>query len=188
MERNQEYRPKLTLYHANAKGTGGAVAFELIPARARADGAIMLTAANQMTIGNRQGPNPTYPRFDWKQKIVVKLDFADLSRMLQVFRGECESLEEGRGLYHETAEFSTRIVLKHQIDPSPGYSLDLCRKRRSGEEVRTHIFLTTCEGVGLAESIAGSMTFVSFGVPTAPQQDLATEEGGRGEAGDGWPS
>ena len=179
-----EFRPKLAFYHANAKGTGGAITLELIPARAKSDGAIMLSAANQMTVGNRQGPNPTYPRFDWKNKLVVKLDFADLSRMLQVFRGECESLEDGRGLYHQTPDFTTRIVLQHLIDPVAGYSLELYRKLRSGEETRTHILLSPYEGLGLAESIAGSMAFVSFGVPMLVPQDQTTAADRR-EAEDG---
>lgn len=63
-------RPALAFYHANAKGTGCAVKMTLHPATVDAsgittDGYIELTAANQMTVGNRLGPNPTFPKFDW---------------------------------------------------------------------------------------------------------------------------
>ena len=65
------YRPKLAFFHANAKGTGCAATLELHPAHDDMEGCIMLSVANQLTIGNRMGPNPTFPRFDWENKICV---------------------------------------------------------------------------------------------------------------------
>ena len=114
------YRPKLAFYHASPKGTGCAATLELHPAHDDVDGSIWLCAANQMTIGNRMGPNPTFPRFDWENRICVKLDFNDLCAMLQVFRGECESLEDGRGLFHQSPRGTTKIVLAHSVEPKQG--------------------------------------------------------------------
>jgi len=180
------YRPRLTFYHPNAKGTGCAVEFELHPARDDADGAIWMRAANQMTVGDRRGPSPTYPRFDWENRLCVKLDFSDLCKILQVFRGECESLDDGRGLYHASAKANTRIVLRHLLEPVPGYSLEIYRTLRDGgEDASAHIFFNSAEALGLCESIAGSMSVLTFGVP----QDLrpatgadSAKEGVRDEA------
>lgn len=160
------YRPKLTFYHPNARGTGCAAQFELHPAQGDLDGSIWLCAANQMTVGDRRGPNPTYPRFDWENRLIVKLDFNDLCKILQVFRGECESIDDGRGLYHTSAKASTRIVLRHVLEPMSGYSLEIYRTARSGgEESSARIFFSPAEALGLCESIAGSMSVLVFGVP-----------------------
>ena len=91
-ERAPGMRPRLALYHANAKGTGCAIKMELHPAVGAADGSIFCTFAAQKTIGNRLGPNPTFPTFDWTEAITVKLAFDDLTKMQQVFRMHRRSL------------------------------------------------------------------------------------------------
>ena len=167
-----QFRPRLAFFHANAKGTGCAATLELHPAHDDTDGSIMLTAANQMTIGNRMGPNPTFPRFDWENKICVKLDFSDLCAMLQVLRGECESINGEHGLYHRTAKAATKIQLRHLVDPVSGYSLELYRTPTGGgEETRAHILFGSGEALGLCESIAGAMYLVSFGIPMLVPHD-----------------
>lgn len=167
------YRPSLRFFHANGKGTGCAVSMDLHPAHDRVDGSIMVRVANQMTVGDLRGPNPTFPRFDWENAVSVKLDFSDLCKMLQVFRGECESLEEGRGLYHRTARATTKIVLRHLVDPVAGYSFELYRTPAQGEETRTHILFSPWEALGLAEAIAGSMAVISFGIPVVIPHDTS---------------
>ena len=167
-----QFRPRLAFFHANAKGTGCAATLELHPAHDDTDGSIMLTAANQMTIGNRMGPNPTFPRFDWENKICVKLDFSDLCAMLQVLRGECESINGEHGLYHRTAKAATKIQLRHLVDPVSGYSLELYRTPTGGgEETRAHILFSPGEALGLCESIAGAMYLVSVGIPMLVPHD-----------------
>lgn len=174
----QRYRPGLAFYHPNGKGTGSAVRMELHPAHDDVDGSIFLSAANQLTVGDRNGPHPTFPRFDWENKLVVKLDFTDLCKILQVFRGECESLEGGKGLYHRTAQFATHINLRHLVEPVPGYSLELYRgSSRKDEDRRVHVQFSDWEALGLAESISGSMAVVSFGIPMViPRGEFAAEE------------
>ena len=167
------YRPKLTFYHPNAKGTGCAVTMDLHPAHEQTDGSIMMRAANQMTIGNRMGPNPVFPRFDWEGAICVKLDFNDLCAMLQVFRGECESINGEHGLYHRTAKASTKIVLRHLVDPVAGYSLELYRTASGGEETRAHLLFSSAEALGLCEAISGAMYLVCFGMPMVLPHDTS---------------
>jgi len=169
--RNQQtvgqYRPNLIFYHANPKGTGSAVKMNLHPAHDDVDGCVMLTMANQMTVGDRRGPNPTYSRFDWEGAMCVKLDFNDLTQILQVLRGECESINEGKGLYHVSSRGSASIRLCHLVDPVSGYMLDICRKPVGGGDVesRARMLLSPAEALGLCETIAGSLYLVSFGIP-----------------------
>lgn len=171
------FRPQLTIYHPNMKGTGCAVQMELHPAHDNVDGSIMLRAANQSSIGNPRGETKTYHRFDWKSAVSVKLDFNDLCKFMQVFRGECETLEDGKGLYHQTARASTRIVLRHLVEPMAGYSFELYRVPRSGDnEQRTHFFFYPHEALGLCEAIAGSMSVISFGIPVVIPHDTSAYE------------
>ena len=173
----QVYRPSLRFYHANAKGTGCAMRLELHPAHDRVDGSIFACLANQMTVGDRQGPNPTFPRFDWENAITVKLDFSDLSMILQVLRGECEDLQDGRGLFHRSTQANTRIALRHLVEAPGGYSLDVFRTAlRGGDERRAHILISTSEATGLAEAIAGSMAVISFGIPMVIAHDTSAYE------------
>ena len=165
------YRPTLSFYHANQKGTGCALRFTLHPAHDNTDGSLMLTAANQMTVGDRRGPNPTFSHFDWDGKITVKLDFGDLAKFLQVFRGETESLEDGKGVIHNSPSGMTKIVLRHLIEPITGYSLELYRKARNGDESSAHFVFKNHEALGLAEAIAGSLSVISFGIPMVIAHD-----------------
>ena len=164
------YRPNLCFYHANQKGTGSAVKMNLHPAHDNTDGCIMLSIANQRTVGDRNGPTPTFPTFDWDGAIHVKLDFSDLTQMLQVFRGECESINEGKGLYHRSTKAATSIRLAHLIEPVSGYMLDVCRKQNNCNEdgTRARMLFGTAEALGLKEAIAGSMYLIGFGIPISP--------------------
>ena len=162
---NKTYRPSLVFYKANAKGSGCAMKMELHPAHGQTDGSIMVTLANQMTIGDRRGPNPTFPHFDWENAICVKLDFSDLSKMLQVFRGECESIEEGRGLVHRSPKGLTYIKLAHLIDPIPGYKLEVKFSAVAGSVEQRTIMLMPYEALGLVAAIESSFGVICFGVP-----------------------
>ena len=170
-ERTPGFRPRMALYHANPKGTGCAIKMELHPAHGMEDGGIFCTFANQKTVGNRLGNPPIFPTFDWDNAITVKLDFNDLSKMMQVFRGECESIDNDHGLYHRTATAMTRIQLRHLIDPVSGYSFEVYRTPAGGgEEVRSLFLMTTAEALGICEAIGGCMYLVAFGIPALPNR------------------
>lgn len=179
-----KYRPKMTIYHPNGKCTGCALQLELHPAHDNHDGCIMAKVANQITVGNRNGTtSQTFARFDWENSISVKLDFNDLCKMLQVFRGECEAIEEGRGLYHRTVKGSTRIVLRHLVEPVQGYSLELYRVPSSGDgETHAHMLISAAEALGLCESIAGSMSVICFGIPMVIQHAVSVNCASEGKA------
>ena len=164
-------RPSLCFYHANPKGTGSAARMNLHPAHDMTDGCVMLRIANQMTVGDRRGPNPTFPRFDWENSLCVKLAFEDLTEMLRVFRGECESINDGKGLFHRSPKGLTNIRLRHLLGPVQGYSLDVYRG-----ESRAGILLNPAEALGLCESISGALYLVSFGIPMLVPHDTSAYE------------
>lgn len=158
-------RPALTMYHPNGNGTGSALRLELHPAHDDTAGSIMATIATQLTTRDHLGSIPVFPKFDWKGAITVKLDFTDISKMLQVFRGECESLEDGRGLFHQSTRGTTKIMLRHLVEPIHGYMLEVYRNTRGSEDSNARIFLSPYEALGLATAIESSMGVICFGIP-----------------------
>ena len=170
----RRFRPKFALYKANGKGTGCAIKFELHPAHDTTDGSIFVTMANQLTVGDRSGPNPTYARFDWENAVFIKLDFNDLTKMLQVFRGECESIEDGKGLYHRSPRATTRILLRHNVEPSQCYTMEAFRTMNvngAQQDTRTHFLFSPHEALGLAAAIEDSLGVICFGVPMVIEHD-----------------
>lgn len=173
----QSFRPKFMLYHANAKGTGSALKMSLHPAHDDKSGSIWLAIASQMTIGSRENGSPVYPRFDWENAICVKLDFNDLCQILQVLRGESESIASGKGLFHSSSRGVTRILFRHLIEPTVGYSLEIYRTPRdSKDETRAHFFVTSAEAGGILDAIAGVMGVVVFGIPMVIARDTSEYE------------
>ena len=166
------FRPQLAIYHPNGKGTGGAAKLDLHPAHDDTEGCIMLRLASQRAIGGQAAGEQQFARFGWDDAITVKLGFADICAILQVFNGECESLGDGRGLYHRTARASTKIVLRHLVDPRPCYSLELYRTLTAdGSETRAHLLISSAEAEGLRAAILGSMSVVCFGIPMLGPHD-----------------
>lgn len=157
-------RPTLTMCHPNAKGTGSAIRLELHPAHDDTAGSIVATLATQLTIDDRLG---VYPRFDWDGAITVNLDFTHICKMLQVFRGECESIEDGRGLFHRSPSGTTKIMLRHLVEPIYGYMLEVYvyRNTSGSEDSTVRIFLSPHEALGLATAIESSMGVICFGIP-----------------------
>ena len=161
------YRPQLAIYHPNSSGTGCALKLEMHPARGDEDGYFMMTMASQQSVGDRRAAVKTYSKFNWEKCIVVKLDFSDICRIMQVFRGECESIEDGKGLYHISGNHHTKIVLRHILSPVSAYSLEVYRNwsDRSEEDRASHIVLTTAEAYGLSIAFENSIGYICFGVP-----------------------
>lgn len=153
----QQMKASLKLYHPNSKKTGAAMVLKLYPADGDANGCILMQMANQCESVDG------YPRFDWEDAITVKLDFGDLSKMLQVFRGECESLEDGRGLFHQSTRAWTKVMLRHLVDPQQGYMLEVSRTNRDEKVANARIFLYPHEALGLTAAIESSMGVICFG-------------------------
>ncbi len=175
------YQPEFALYHANASGTGCAMKIELHPATGEEDGCFMLKLANQLTASDMRGPVKRFATFNWAKRITVKLGFSDICKMLQVFRGECESIDDGKGLYHRSAKRSTKIVLRHMISPIQAYSLEVYRNSSDGseEDASSHIMLSTAEAYGLAVALENSIGLICFGVPSGVGRACVAVKGSR---------
>ena len=179
-------RPDFAVYHPNGKGTGCAFRMNLHPAHDDRDGCIMVSFANQNSVGNRRAAVPTYPTFDWKNRVSVKLDFADICKMIQVLRGTSAGLEDGRGLYHRSAKFATKITLKHIMEPVEGFMLGVYRapalKTVAEPEQSARILLNTWEALGIALAFENSIGVVCFGIPKVAKAQTGVApmmEGGR---------
>ena len=152
-------RPAITICHANARGTGTALRLELYPARLDVEGSIRATIAQQSST--------TPASFDWDNAIPVRIGFLELAKILQVFRGQYESINDGKGLYYRTINGFTVVRLYHRIEPIGGYVLDVSHKSNDGETVRLIFSMTYDEAFALAEAIDHAMIYVAFGVPFA---------------------
>ena len=159
-------RPRLEFYHPNAKGTGCAMAMALHPADSTKNGFISVLIANQMSVGNPTGDNPTYPTFDWKNGVDVVLDFNDLCAILQVLRGETESVCDGRGIFRKYNGCCQKIQMRHLVEPVCGYSFEVLEMTANGgDEKRVNMLMSPAESLGICEAITGSMYLIAFGVP-----------------------
>lgn len=159
-------KPSFTLYHANAKNTGMALRLELYPALWYEYGSILVTLAPQKTFVRNESGRPI-PIFDWENAIEFKLGILELAKILQVFRGQYESIDEGKGLFCRTRNGRAIVRLTHRIEPVVGYVLEVLHNPDdSGDVVSIHFELNDCEAFALSETINQSMPFVAFGVPS----------------------
>ena len=160
-------RARFALYHANGKGSGCAMKLELHPAHEFTDGCVMAHFARQSSVGDRSGSAGSFPRFDWENAICVKLDFSDISKMLQVFCGECESIEDGKGLFHRSQKATTRIAMRHLVEPVQGYSLEVYRTPVAGGESESsaRMVFTNVEALGLTRALETAVFYMCFGLP-----------------------
>ena len=159
-------RPCLRFYHPNAKGTGCAMAMKLRPADTTDGGDIVVSIASQLTVGNPMGSNPTFPTFDWENRVDVVLDFDALCAILQVLRGETESIDGIHGIFHKYKECCQKIQLRHLIDPVHGYSFEVVETpANGGDEKRVHMLMSPAESLGILDAIASSMYLIAFGKP-----------------------
>jgi hypothetical protein len=163
------YRPRLSFYHANGKGSGSAARFEVVPASGDRDGAVYLTLASQKSVatGSADQGNRQYATFDWPNRITVKLGFGDLCQMLLVFRGQAASVADGKGLYHDSRASTTIIGLARQAEPHPGLALEVSRRAKSEPESasRARIVFNAAEAFGLGAALEQSLGLLAFGVP-----------------------
>ncbi len=166
------FRPRLSFYHANGKGSGSAARFELVPACGDRDGAVYLTLAQQKTVaaGSTAQGNRQHATFDWERRVTVKLNFGDLCQMLMVFKGEAASIAEGKGLYHDSRGTTTTINLTRQTEPYPGLALDVSRRGKEGPDAsaRVRIVFSASEAFGLGAVLEQSLGQLAFGIPKEP--------------------
>ena len=159
-------RTRKVFYHPNGKGTGSALQLELHPAHEDTEGSVFLTMAPQRTVGKRMEDDTVHPTFDWRNAVCLKLDLMDLAQILQVLRGVQESLADGKGLFHRSANGSAVIKFEHRIEPIPGYMLDVSKKPLIGDVSRVCFFFRPAEAFACALMLEHALVYVAFGIPT----------------------
>jgi hypothetical protein len=158
----------LTFYHANGKGTGSAAQFEVIPASGDREGVIFMTLAQQKSVatGSTEQGTRQHATFDWKNRAIVKLNFNDLCQMLLVFRGLASTIQEGKGLYHDSRNTTTMINVTRQAEPYPGLALEISRrgKNEGDTPLRIRIIFNAAEALGLGAVLEQQLGVIAFGI------------------------
>ncbi len=148
------------LYHPNGKGNGSALSLELHPAGNPDVGKVILSIVPQKTVGSRADGTPTFPTFAWADAFIVRLEVTEIEKMLEVFAGETESINDGKGLLD--ARNGTTFCVRHTIDPVPRYIIEIVK--REGEEPKKRLIsLTPTEAGALYHGLAACMGSLMFG-------------------------
>lgn len=134
---------------------------ELLPANGEIDGGVVVTLAPQRSIGS----SVTNPTFNWDDAITARLDILDISQLLMVFRGIQESIADGKGLFHRTADANKVIKFEHRIEPVPGYLLDVSAKPYDGDVKHVWFHFRQAEAFALLTVLEQSLVSVAFGEP-----------------------
>lgn len=160
---------KFTIYHPNGKGTGAALQLELHPATDSRDGYIDMAIAPQEAIGS--AVDHTYPTFNWNKERVfrINLTFDMVCRMLQVMRGEYESINDGKGIFVKRNGAEIVFKFSHYVEPWYGYTITINEETHNGDATfwcRNISFnLSSSEALGLACAMEQSLGVLCFGVP-----------------------
>lgn len=141
---------ELKIFHPNAKGTG------------------WVLKISEMTTGTMfqifpQGPSKGgFPSFDWEAGVSFVAEWRDLAKVLMVFRGECESLDDGKGVSYTSALGWSRLMLRHVIEPVHCYVMEVYEKREDVEN-RGIFSLSPAEALGLSLIIEGVLHHTLIG-------------------------
>lgn len=134
----------ITMYHPSSCGVGSALRFELHPYKVEDPDSGRI----EVGIAPQDGD-----RFAWEDVLCVSLGFEDVSRMLMVFRGEIESINDGKGITRRDCTFNMR----HVIEPVCGYEMMLT----NGDRVATFT-LKSAEALGISLALEQSMSKLVF--------------------------
>ena len=150
---------RLAYYHATRTGHGSALRLEMRLNQYPGDryDCLFLELANQKSTASKNSP----ATFDWEQKMIVKLDFHDCTKLLAVLKGLTTSAGGEKGLYHAHGDAGTRIVFRTRDEG--GWGLALSKRDRQGQQLgKSHILLNPEEGLGLAVVLEASLLHLAF--------------------------
>lgn len=152
---------RTTIYHPNSKGTGMALALELYPATPEVPGKLRLEFARQVS-----PEGAIFPRFDWANRRVFALAPKEVEKVLEVFNGYTESIEDGKGIFVRTPTNAAAFRLRHVVEPVPAYALQLvvCEAGDAATEDVMNINLTPTEARMLCHALTAAMGALVFGL------------------------
>ena len=140
----------LKIFHPNAKGTGSCLKISETPTQTMFQIAMQLSSKGE------------FPCFDWDAVASFIADWRNLAEILMVFRGECESLEDGRGLSYTHDAGWSKLMLRHVIEPVHCYVLEIYEKR-DGVESRGIFTLSIAEALALSLIFEGILHHTLIG-------------------------
>lgn len=156
---NTNTRPSFTLIKPNAKGTGSALKLSLHPAHDDMEGFILAEFAEQERAGDPLS-------FYWDNSMCIKLGFDDICKLLQVFRGECEQINDGKGVVHKSKHGINFLNLSHHIEPVCGYRIYYRRAESLSNERSISVFIFPHEALGICCALEHALGIVVFGIPS----------------------
>ena len=151
---------RTTIYHPNPKGTGMALALELYPATPEVPGKLQLEFARQVS-----PEGSIFPRFDWTNRRTIVLTLEEVEKVLEVFAGYNESIEDGKGIFARTPTQWAVLRLRHVVEPVPAYELQLAA--REGDAATEDVMgfnLTPTEAMMLYHALTAAMGVLVFGL------------------------
>jgi hypothetical protein len=153
-------RQDVNVYKPNRKQTGSAIQFKM----ANDDSCMFLEAAKQFAPMDSSRP------YDWENKIIFKMGFPDISKILCYLKLHKPSAP--LKLYHESPKGGNKTVeLKYQeFKGRPGYYLTVSYQKDKGEQayrVSAPIGLDEAEILKIALAMAIEV-ILGWRTPTSP--------------------
>lgn len=137
--------------HLNGRGTGTALYVTPYKAWNDEEGCVRFNLAPQ--------DGPTSYATDKRIEFIATPN--DVAKMLMVFRGMEETINDGKGIN----ELGVLLKFSHVIDPIPGYRLELWEKYDVNSDTRHYeILLRTTEALELMLALEGVMSQLIFGM------------------------
>jgi len=146
-------RPCIRMMHPNTKKSGSMLVVKMNPAHGEVEGRMEFTLLPQ-----DEGKDGL-PCFS-NQGISMSLTSVEVAMLLEVLRGYCESLCEGRGIFHRCADVMKKMTFQHTIEPIPGYIISMYAK-----DMHITFHLNLAEALVLSEAMASSLVYMAFGFP-----------------------
>ncbi|PIO06282.1 hypothetical protein COT29_01715 [Candidatus Micrarchaeota archaeon CG08_land_8_20_14_0_20_59_11] len=101
--------PRVSVYKPNKRGAGAAVRFDLNVVKE----AVFLEAARQ--IGEQ--------KFDWENKVVIKLNATDIAKLLLVLEGKAKTTD----LFHDTTKAPSKDALAQGAERTKNAAVNLSK-------------------------------------------------------------
>ena len=160
-KRETNLQPAFQFYHPNPKGNGSAVGFRLFPATLRSGGYVQMELAKQQTVGDVE--RKVFPTFNWKERIIVRLNPTEVAEIVRCLRGIVESIHDGAGFAHRSDGGESKITLVHVVEPRPCYQLKVMHETLAGVDREVAFYLYPAEAQALEMALSSNMGLLCFG-------------------------
>lgn len=146
-------RESITILHPNSIGAGRALEVYRISE---------VPTDIMFRIFPQKESDDEYPNYNAECSVGFTADWRNLSEILMVFRGECESLGDGRGISYTSDHGWSKLMLRHVIEPVHCYMLEIYESR-SDVERHWDFQLSVTEALGLSLIIEGVLHHTLIG-------------------------